>query len=73
MRRSILSEKDLVIVLFVTVVVVFSFAQADTNKIEKMYFNDGSSLSSSPDRVENNRAYTKPVKKPVADPELQLR
>jgi hypothetical protein len=76
MRRSLLSERDLVIVLFVMVVVVFSFAQADTNKIERMYFNDGSSLSSSPnriDRIESNRAFLEPTTKLKADPPVQLR
>ena len=43
MKRRILSEKSLVVILFVLVVVVFSFAQEDTRKIEEMYFDPASS------------------------------
>ncbi|MBL7742223.1 MAG: hypothetical protein JNN00_02005 [Chitinophagaceae bacterium] len=37
--RRILSEKNLVIVLFFLVFVTFSLAQEDTRKIEKMYLD----------------------------------
>lgn len=37
--RRILSEKNLVIVLFFLVLVTFSLAQEDTRKIEKMYLD----------------------------------
>lgn len=35
--RSILSEKNLVVVLFIMVLVIFSLAQEDSKKMEKMY------------------------------------
>ncbi|MGZ5134966.1 MAG: hypothetical protein ACXWCG_07445 [Flavitalea sp.] len=35
--KAILSEKNLVIVLFVMVLVTFSLAQEDSKKLEKMY------------------------------------
>lgn len=44
--RKILSEKNLVVVLFVLVLVFFAIAQEDAKKIEKMYQNAGSSTSS---------------------------
>ena len=37
MKRRMLSERNLVVVLFVMVFVIFSLAQEDTKKIEKMY------------------------------------
>ncbi|HET6995735.1 MAG TPA: hypothetical protein VFI06_12170 [Chitinophagaceae bacterium] len=39
MKRSPLSEKSLVALLFVIVIIVFSFAQADTDNLEKANFN----------------------------------
>lgn len=35
--KAILSERNLVIVLFVMVLITFSFAQEDSKKLEKMY------------------------------------
>jgi hypothetical protein len=35
--RSILSERSLVVVLFIMVVVLFSFAQEDSKKMNRMY------------------------------------
>jgi hypothetical protein len=37
MNRRILSEKNLVVLLFVLVLILFSVAQEDSKKIEKMY------------------------------------
>jgi hypothetical protein len=37
MKNRILNEKNIVVALFVTVMVIFSLAQEDTKKIEKMY------------------------------------
>jgi len=45
MRISGLSEQKLVVVLFIMVIVTFFFAQADTNKIEKMYLNSNPSVT----------------------------
>jgi len=46
MKKLILSEKSLVVVLFVLVFIVFSLAQRDTQKIEKMYLESNSSATS---------------------------
>lgn len=35
--RSILSEKNLVVILFVLVLITFSIAQEETKKMEKIY------------------------------------
>jgi hypothetical protein len=35
--KSILSERNLVVILFVMVLVTFSFAQEDSKKITRMY------------------------------------
>ena len=35
--KPILSEKNLVVILFIMVVVIFSFAQADTRKMTAIY------------------------------------
>ncbi len=37
--RKFLSEKNIVVILFVVALVVFSFAQEDAKKAEKMYLN----------------------------------
>lgn len=45
MRRVILSEKSLVVVLFIFVLIIFSLAQEDTKKIEKMYLDSSFSAT----------------------------
>jgi hypothetical protein len=53
MRKSILSEKGLVVILFVLVFLTFSFAQQDTKKIERLY--QGSASSATPfDKPDNS-------------------
>jgi cell shape-determining protein MreC len=55
--RRILSERNLVVVLFVMALVVFVFAQQDTKKIEKIYMDHNSassSLMSSPRQSASN-------------------
>jgi hypothetical protein len=47
MKKLILSERNLVVVLFVMVLVIFSLAQEDSKKIEKMYLDAYSSSASS--------------------------
>lgn len=37
--RSVLSERNLVIVLFVAVLITFALAQEDSKKMERMYAN----------------------------------
>jgi len=44
--RSILSEKSLVVVLFVVVLITFSLAQEDSRKMEKIFI--GTSVSAAP-------------------------
>lgn len=44
--RSILSEKNIVAVLFVMVLITFSLAQEDSRKMEKMYSGINASTAS---------------------------
>lgn len=44
--KKVLSEKNFVVFLFIVAFVVFSFAQEDAKKVEKMYLNAGASGSS---------------------------
>jgi hypothetical protein len=44
--RSILSERNVVVVLFVMVLITFSLAQEDSKKMEKMYSGTGISAIS---------------------------
>jgi hypothetical protein len=48
--KKILSERNLVVVLFITALTIFSFAQEDAKKAEKLNQNPGnaSSLMASP-------------------------
>lgn len=39
--RRILSEKNIVVILFVLVLITFSLAQEDSKKIEKLYTGAG--------------------------------
>jgi hypothetical protein len=70
--RKILSEKNLVVVLFVVVLVFFALAQEDTKKIERMYQNSGSSTSSL-DETPRNGAETEAHKKTNDLSEAQAR
>lgn len=51
--RSILSEKNLVVILFVMVLITFSFAQEDSKKMESVYPGTvtGSGLKSNSEEV----------------------
>jgi hypothetical protein len=66
--RKILSERNFVVILFVVAFVVFSFAQEDAKKVEKMYRNadtTASSLISTPRQTAGNIVKEdKPVKTP---------
>jgi len=44
--KRILSEKNLVVVLFVLVLITFAFAQEDTKKMERAYSGINSSATS---------------------------
>jgi hypothetical protein len=44
--KRILSEKNLVVVLFVLVLITFAFAQEDTKKMERAYAGVNSSVTS---------------------------
>ena len=74
MIRSKLSEKKLVVVLFVMVIVTFFFAQADSSKIEKMYLNNNPSVTTSIDQTPGsvNETSVKQIK-PVVASAVQLR
>lgn len=43
--RKIFSERNIVVFLFLVALVVFSFAQEDAKRVEKMYFNGSASSS----------------------------
>ena len=73
MRRRILSERNLVVVLFIMVLVIFSLAQEDTKKIEKMYPPSNSSAVSSVDPAENPEAGLKTTSVKQIIPAVQLR
>jgi hypothetical protein len=73
MKRSILSEKSLVVVMFIMVVVVFSFAQADTKEIEKGYLNTEPSVTTSLNKTENAEANFKTTATKQVIPSVQLR
>jgi hypothetical protein len=45
--RTVLSEKNLVIVLFILVLVAFSFAHEDSKKMEQFFAGANQSLNSS--------------------------
>ncbi|MGK2860520.1 MAG: hypothetical protein ACSLE0_01185 [Chitinophagaceae bacterium] len=62
--KKILSERNFVIFLFVMAFVVFSFAQEDAKKVEKMYQDaglSGSSLIVSPKQTAGNLDSKKPL------------
>jgi len=43
--RRILSERNLVVILFVLALVVFVFAQRDTKQMEMLYMEEGAAIS----------------------------
>ncbi len=45
--RSILSERNLVVVMFISVIVTFAFAHENSKKIEQVYIGTVSSVKSS--------------------------
>lgn len=44
--KQILSERNIVVVLFVMVLIIFSLAQEDSKKMESMYAGAGNQISS---------------------------
>ncbi len=46
--KGILTERNIVVVLFVMVLITFSFAQNETKKIEHLYNGGQSSIKKSP-------------------------
>ena len=56
MKRSILSEKSLVVVMFIAVVVIFSFAHADTKDIENGYLDSTPPVTITVDQPGNAEA-----------------
>jgi len=69
--RKVLSERNWVVILFITALIVFSFAQEDAKKAEKLYQNNStassllaplkqtSELSEPPHKVENTHSQAK--------------
>jgi hypothetical protein len=72
MRKILLSERKLVVILFVMVFVIFSLAQEDTKKIEKLYENINSTTASSLDAVNNPEGRSKTTKDNIV-PAIQFR
>jgi len=53
--RKVLSERNIVAILFVVALVVFSFAQEDAKKAEKMHFNaDAGDFITTPKQTAGN-------------------
>jgi hypothetical protein len=49
--KGILTERNIVVILFVMVLITFSFAQNETKKIEHLYNGGQSSLSGKPSAI----------------------
>lgn len=59
--------------MFIVVVVVFSFAHADTKEIEKGYLNSNSSTPTTFEQAENAEANLKTTQVKQSIPSVQLR
>ena len=60
--KRILSERNLVVVLFVMVLITFSLAQEDSKKMEKMYSGDTTATAS--DFTEKQKSQKNNIQKP---------
>ena len=47
LMRKIFSERNLVVFLFLAALVIFSFAQEDAKRVERMYFGNDAAVSTS--------------------------
>ncbi|MGN6163089.1 MAG: hypothetical protein ACTHOF_00980 [Flavisolibacter sp.] len=63
MNKAII-ERNIVVVLFVLVLIVFSFAERDTKKLDRLYMKGTESFTTSP--KEKGFASTEFEKKPLA-------
>ena len=65
--KKVLSERNWVVILFITALTVFAFAQEDAKKAEKLYQDNstGSSLLSTPRQ-------TTGINEPADKPELSV-
>ena len=68
-----LSEKMVVFVLFIMVLVTFFFAQADSSKIEQMYLNNDPTVTTSVDQLQTPKAGIKSKEVHPDNPAVQLR
>lgn len=66
--KSILSERNIVVVLFVMVLITFSLAQEDSKKIEKLYLGTSSAPVATPSRLVKNEILQKEEKKDAIFP-----
>lgn len=57
MRRFI-TERNLVIVLFVMVIITFSFAERDTKKIEHLYVGEKTPAASAQNKLDEQKMKT---------------
>ena len=65
--RAVLSEKNLVIVLFIMVLVAFSFAHEDSKKMEQIFAGANQSLNSThPLLTQNDPLIINDTKKPTS-------
>ena len=63
MKKAII-ERNIVVVLFVLVLIVFSFAERDTKKLDRLYMKGTESVTTSP--KEKDFASAELEKKPLA-------
>lgn len=68
--KRILSERNIVVILFVMVLVTFSLAQEDTKKIERMFLDTNSAATS---QNENPEIKTATIEQKNVIPAAQLR
>jgi general stress protein 26 len=63
--RKILSERSLVVVLFVSALTIFVFAQQDARKVEKIYMNSSITVVPSTPPQSATIEVKAPAQKPV--------
>ena len=63
MKKAII-ERNIVVVLFILVLIVFSFAERDTKKLDRLYMKGTESVTTSP--KEKDFASAELEKKPLA-------
>lgn len=62
--RKVFSERNIVVFLFVVALIVFSLAQEDAKRVEKMYLNSGSANTSIIPTPQKSASVADPVTRP---------